>query len=59
MALITCPECKSKISSYASYCVNCGCPMEKIKMLMTQQVNNIIKQNRKTDKTNKKGEYVL
>lgn len=33
MSLIKCPECGKTISEYAQYCINCGCPMEKIKDL--------------------------
>lgn len=31
MALIKCPECNQEISSHASHCPNCGCPIETIK----------------------------
>ena len=35
MALITCPECGKKISSKASFCVNCGCPAKEWKSDLT------------------------
>lgn len=37
MALITCPECCKEISSKASTCPNCGCPInnEKYKIIIT------------------------
>lgn len=34
MALIKCPECNQEISSHASHCPNCGCPIETIKAEM-------------------------
>lgn len=29
MAMIICPECKSKISQYAKECINCGFPIKE------------------------------
>lgn len=37
MALIKCPECGQMISEYADKCISCGCPMDKIKSLLTEQ----------------------
>lgn len=31
MALIKCPECSHSVSSHATHCPNCGCPIEAIK----------------------------
>lgn len=33
MALINCPECGHEVSSKASACPNCGCPMSDIEVL--------------------------
>lgn len=30
MALITCPECKREVSSFAKTCPNCGCPVSEM-----------------------------
>lgn len=35
MALIKCPECGKEISEYASHCVGCGCPMDRIRHLIS------------------------
>lgn len=35
MALIKCPECGHEISEFADKCISCGCPMSKIKELMS------------------------
>ena len=32
MSLINCNECGKEISDKAKVCVNCGCPIEKIKI---------------------------
>jgi TPR repeat protein len=31
MALLKCPECGHKVSSFAKVCPNCGCPIEEVK----------------------------
>lgn len=31
MALIRCPDCNQAVSSHATHCPNCGCPIETIK----------------------------
>lgn len=38
MALIKCPECGNQISSFATACPHCGCPVEKEKAELVQQV---------------------
>lgn len=38
MALIKCPECGHEISEYADKCISCGCPMSKIKELMSTRI---------------------
>ena len=34
MALIKCPECNHSVSSHATHCPNCGCPIEAIKTVI-------------------------
>ena len=36
MALIKCPECGKEISEFAAHCINCGCPMSKIKEIISK-----------------------
>ena len=55
MALIKCPECGRMISEFADYCISCGCPMKKIKELISKP--NIKTPNTKKTKT-KKGKYI-
>lgn len=35
MALMTCPECGRQISSQATACPGCGCPVDKPKTVIT------------------------
>lgn len=37
MSLIVCPECNRKVSEYAKWCPNCGCPIEIIKLRQNKQ----------------------
>lgn len=37
MSLIVCPECNRKVSEYAEWCPNCGCPIEIIKLRQNKQ----------------------
>lgn len=42
MSLIKCPECGREISSYASECLGCGCPMSKIQEILNSQNNKMV-----------------
>lgn len=43
MALIECPECGKKISSYAYACPECGCPMDVIEVLQKKKQEEELK----------------
>lgn len=42
MALIECCECGHKVSEYAEFCLNCGCPVSIIKKLSLKENQTII-----------------
>ena len=42
MSLIKCPECGHQISEYSDKCIYCGCPMSKIKELISHKDNDDI-----------------
>lgn len=58
MSLIKCPECGKMISEYATYCINCGCPMDKIKVLSKAQKKASIKKAEKKVKEVKQDRVV-
>lgn len=33
MALVTCPDCKSQVSSSAAACIKCGCPFNTVQTI--------------------------
>lgn len=41
MAMMLCPECKNKISSKATNCPNCGCPVDTNKPIKICKVNGV------------------
>lgn len=55
MALIVCPECGHKISSYADKCINCGCPMSVIQKLLDSSKQQQVAKPKKI-KSQKKSE---
>ena len=42
MALIECCECGHKVSEYAEFCLNCGCPVSIIKKLSLKENHTIV-----------------
>ena len=42
MALIECCECGHKVSEYAEFCLNCGCPVSIIKQLSLKENHTIV-----------------
>lgn len=41
MALINCPECNKKISDKSDFCINCGFPFAKIKIIKEEALETI------------------
>ena len=70
MSIIKCPECGKEISDKAEKCPNCGCPMEEIKKMVSnedyqaeQQYQNMVtrlreRENKKNVPTAKSYDFV-
>ena len=37
MALVRCPECDNKVSTYAQHCMGCGCPTSEFERIREAQ----------------------
>ena len=51
MALIKCPECGREISEFAPHCIGCGCPMTRIKQILSTQQSKTQANNSNSDST--------
>ena len=37
MALVSCPECGNKVSTFAQHCMSCGCPTSEFERISEEQ----------------------